>query len=333
MLFAQLAIAGCSFEEAPEVRAFDGHTMGTTYQVKYVADQPVQASELQAAAEQALDDVNRRMSTYREDSDLMRFNRLPAGGQAVVSADLVELVQISHYLSRISSGAYDVTVGPLVNLWGFGPDKRPTKEPSESEIEQARARIGYQYLEVGSDGVTLTKQRELFVDLSSIAKGYGVDRVAAEIEALGIQNYLVEVGGEVRMKGTKPGKVSWRIGVEKPSMGEREATLVISADNKGIATSGDYRNYFEVDGKRYSHTIDPRSGYPIDHKLVSVTVVDDSTALADGLATMFMALGPIEGMEVALREKISALFIEKAGDEFRYTSTPGFQPYVLSKPE
>ncbi|WP_426417842.1 FAD:protein FMN transferase [Aestuariirhabdus sp. LZHN29] len=333
MLFTQLVIAGCSFEEEPELYGFDGLTMGTTYHVKYVALSNIDEPAVRKVTEQALGDVDRRMSTYRSDSELMQFNVLPAESRFEVSADLIELIQVSHYLARISDGAFDVTVGPLVNLWGFGPDKRPIKKPSVSEITDARQNVGYQYLNVDADSSVLIKQRALFVDLSSIAKGYGVDRVAAEIEALGIASYLVEVGGEVRMKGTKPNGASWRIGVEKPTVDERTASFVISAENQGIATSGDYRNYFEVDGKRYSHTIDPRSGYPIDHKLVSVTVVDDSTALADGLATMFMALGPQEGMKVALKENISALFIEKSENEFLFTSTPGFDQYVLSKPE
>ncbi|MCL6414770.1 FAD:protein FMN transferase [Aestuariirhabdus sp. Z084] len=333
VLLAQLFIAGCSFEERAEVHSLEGLTMGTSYNVKYVANPQLTKEQISLAAKTALDDVDQRMSTYRNDSELMRFNALPSGSELKVSPDLIELVQISQYLSGISDGAYDVTVGPLVNLWGFGPDKRPEKTPTAEQIAKVRGQVGYQYLIVDPELNVLRKERPLFVDLSAIAKGYGVDRVAAEIELLGVQSYLVEVGGEVRMKGLKPDGSSWKIGVEKPSLGERQASLIISADNKGIATSGDYRNYFEVDGTRYSHTIDPRTGYPINHTLVSVTVIDDSTAMADGLATLFMALGTNEGIAVAQKEKIAALFVEKEGGEFRYTSTTDFDQYVLNKPE
>ncbi len=330
LLFLQLGITGCSLESDNKIVAFAGSTMGTTFHVKYVSVDGVNSGEVERAAKAALDDVDLRMSTYRDDSELMQFNYLPINTSATVSSDLFELLQVSQYLSRISGGAFDVTVGPLVNLWGFGPEKHLNRLPSTDEVEKALLNVGFGYLSVDAKTNTLQKKRPIYIDLSAIAKGYGVDRVAADIETLGITSYLVEVGGEVRMKGVKVDGTPWRIGVERPTLDQRRASIIISAEDRGIATSGDYRNYYEVEGKRYSHTIDPRTGYPIDHNLVSVTIIDESTALADGLATLFMVLGTDEGIQVANSENIAAYFISKTHDGFAYHATPGFKQYVLN---
>src|SRR5690606_30453475 len=220
-----------------------------------------------------------------------------------------------------TNGLLDVTVGPLVNLWGFGPLGRPEQVPSAQQLQDVRDQIGYQYLTVENHQLTKAIP-DLYVDLSTIAKGYGVDRVAILLEQMEIKNYLVEIGGEMRMRGTKPGEQPWRIAVEQPVSLDRAVQRIIEPGNNAVATSGDYRNYFEEDGTRYSHIIDPRTGYPIQHNLVSVTVITETCMDADAYATALTVMGAEGALEFANQKGLAVLLVTRENDQFKeYTST------------
>ncbi|MCL2918126.1 FAD:protein FMN transferase [Shewanella litorisediminis] len=324
-------ISACS--KAPEVVSLSGSTMGTTYHIKVVpSDTLPQSQLLQAEIDLALERVNDQMSTYRPTSELSRFNQLPLEQGVEVSQDTIKVVREGIRLNELTGGALDITLGPLVNIWGFGPDKRPTKSPTEEEIAAAKARTGIQNISI--EGTRLYKHNaHLYVDLSSIAKGYGVDVIAGLLDKYHTSGYLVEIGGELRIKGTKGDGSSWRVAVEKPQAEGRAVSQVIEPGNMGMATSGDYRNYFEEDGKRFSHLIDPRTGYPIEHTLASVTVLHPSCMTADGLATAMMVLGTEASLELAKQQGLAIMLIEKQGEEFVVHYSDAFLPFVKSTQE
>jgi thiamine biosynthesis lipoprotein len=327
-------ITSCS-EPAPKSKlvVVPGKTMGTYYKVTVVLSEEQQnkpaytLSALQFKIDEKLELVNDQMSTYRPDSELSSFNQ--AQGSLIVSPDTAYVVQSSLKIFELSKGAFDVTVGPLVNLWGFGPDKKPNKIPSKALIASQIKRVGSQYLTVKNN--TLYKSiPDLYVDLSSIAKGYGVDVVSEYLQSIGISDYLVDIGGELRANGVKPGSKKWTLAIEKPVEGQ-SVQRIIQIGNNGIATSGDYRNYYEFDNIRYSHTIDPKTGKPIDHKLVSVTVIHPSSMMADGFATAVMVLGPEAGFTFAQENNLAVFLLVKQGDDFIEHFTAEFKPYLLEE--
>ncbi|KGK20586.1 FAD:protein FMN transferase [Vibrio navarrensis] len=325
--FASLLIlAGC--EKPAEQVHLSGPTMGTTYNIKYIVQPDIPSAEaIQTEVDRLLEEVNDQMSTYRKDSELSRFNQYQGSEPFTVSEQTATVVKEAIRLNQLTEGALDVTVGPLVNLWGFGPEARPEVVPSDAELAERKANTGIHHLSV--DGNKLSKDLpHLYVDLSTIAKGWGVDVVADYIQSQGIHNYMVEVGGEIRLKGVNREGIPWRIAVEKPSVEERAIQEIIEPGDMAIATSGDYRNYFERDGVRYSHIIDPTTGKPIANKVVSVTVLDKSSMTADGLATGLMVLGDIKGMEVANQNNIPALMIVKTDDGFKELVSKAYQPFV-----
>lgn len=300
--------------------------MGTGYSVK-ITDLPpeIELQRLERDIARLLEEINGLMSTYQEDSELSRFNRSRRTDWIAVSPELVYVVKEAQRVSRLSGGAFDVTVGPLVNLWGFGPSVSFPEMPSAAQIAAARKRVGFKWLQIRSSPPALRKEREdIYVDLSGIAKGYGVDRVAEFLEAQGIHNYLVDIGGEERIKGHSSLGEAWRIAIAQPVPGEPRVQCIIELDSGGLATSGNYRNYFEQEGKRYSHIIDPRTGWPISHQLASVTVLSDTAMRADALATALMVLGPKQGVRLAEQEKIAALLIIKTPTEFTEKATAEF---------
>jgi thiamine biosynthesis lipoprotein len=295
--------------------------MGTQYRV--TADCPVNVGA-EVVAE--LSRVNQEMSTYDPTSTLSRFNRSPPGDWFAVSADLVHVVAAAAQLSAASGGAFDVTVGPLVNLWGFGPDESTGAPPLPGQLQAALARVGHAYLQHRARPPGLRKQTDIYVDLSAIAKGYGVDRLAELLIGSACANFLVEIGGEVRAHGKNEQGVAWRVGVEVPDPSRFGAVQrVLQPGEQSIATSGDYRNFLEVGGVRVSHTIDPRTGRPVNHRLASVTVVHDSAMWADGYATLLNVLGPRAGLEFAQETGLAALFIERAENGFEERYTPAME--------
>lgn len=308
-----------------------GPTMGTGYNVKYlVNDDTPDQKTLQAEIDKRLELVNDQMSTYRKDSELSRFNQSKAGQAFEVSEDTATVVREAMRLNKVTEGALDVTVGPLVNLWGFGPEARPDQVPSKALLEERFKITGIQHLK--EDGNSLTKDiDDLYVDLSTIAKGWGVDVIADYLDSIGVHNYMVEVGGEIRLKGINADEVPWRIAIEKPVTDERAIQDVIEPGDMAIATSGDYRNYFEEDGVRYSHIINPKTGYPINNKVVSVTVLDKSCMTADGLATGLMVLGEEEGIRIANEHGIAAMMIVKTKDGFKEYQSEAFKPFAKQR--
>lgn len=313
-------LAGCFSQDSLE--SFAGPTMGSTYSVKYVRTAKAPGPEqLQRATETILAELDQQLSNYRPDSVIQQFNALPAGSCQTMPESLLYLVAAGEQLSKEGDGALDLTVEPLLELWGFGPH-HGQRIPSADEIAALLPSIGHQHLRIEAD--KLCKATALKVDFNSIAAGYAVDRVSAQLEALGIHSFLVEITGELKAKGLKPDGTPWRIAIEAPKDGEREAMEVIKLDGYSISTSGDYRNYFEKDGRRYSHTLDPRTGAPIQHRLASVTVADPSAMRADGLSTTLMVMGPELGLAFAERQGIAALFVSRGEQGFVSKSTPTF---------
>ena len=329
VLFALLALVGC--DRTPEAYRFEGPIFGTGYHVTVYGDfSDRQLASLKDGIDDALEDVDRLMSTYKPESELSRFNAAPVGEPFALSPPTAQVIDEAIEIGELSNGAFDVTVGAAVNLWGFGPDKRPDEIPSDAEIAEALDEVDFRALHL--NGNRLTKTKPVYVDLSGIAKGYGVDHVAARLDALGVTSYLVEVGGEIRTRGTKPGGEPWRVAVEKPISRERSVQRVLELEDVAVATSGDYRNYYEEDGRRYSHTIDPRTGRPITHHLASVTVVAEQSSTADGLATALEVLGPKKGMDLANREDIAAYFIVKTDEGFTTELSDAFHAYLAEPP-
>jgi FAD:protein FMN transferase len=318
-----LALGAC--RQPDSILVLQGSTMGTTWTVQ-LAVPPAGLGEdlLRAGIEAELESVNAQMSTWREDSRLSRFNRLPAGESLALSDELVLVLGAALALAEDSGGAYDPTVGPLVNLWGFGPDPYRDTAPSADEIEQARSRAGWQRLDWDRQSAVLVQPGGVYLDLSSIAKGHAVDRVLAYLLGQGAQSVLVDIGGDMRMQGRKPDGSAWRIAVEQPLPGPRAVQRVIEPGDKAVATSGTYRNRFESEGRRYSHTIDPRTGYPVEHDLVSITVVHDSCLQADALATALGVLGPEEGYRFAQDRELAVLFLREQDGRIVEQMTPAF---------
>lgn len=325
VLLLGAALVSCS--SGPFEVVASGPTMGTTYTVKVVASTSLSRDTLRefpARVQAALDEVNAKMSTYQDDSELSRFNQHNATTSFPMSPETLEVIAMAQKVSEESQGAFDITVGPLVNAWGFGPDNRTLTGPSGEELAALRERVGYGMVYTDLAAKTIRKERgDVYCDLSAIAKGYGVDRVAIVLDNLGFQNYMIEVGGEMRTRGLNKAGQPWRIAIEKPVDNAREIQTVVGLSGKALATSGDYRNYYEIDGQRLSHTIDPRTGRPIDHILASVSVIHQSCALADAYATTLMVLGPEEGYQFAQTHNLTAYFIiRQASGSFAVKTTP-----------
>ncbi|TWX69864.1 FAD:protein FMN transferase [Colwellia demingiae] len=329
-----LALSACfpSNNTGKQEILLQGRTMGTTYNIKVVGTkEQVETLNLQQKIDAALEQVNQEMSTYIPDSELSQFNQLTSTKAIEISPGFARVVRESIRLGQLSEGKLDVTVGPLVNLWGFGPEQRPETVPSDAILAATKKRVGLQNLVL--EGNFLAKKTpDLYIDLSTIAKGYGVDVVAELIESNGFTRYLVEIGGEMRLRGFKHTGELWAIAIEKPILdpsGEERAVhqVIIPKDN-AVATSGDYRNYFEADGQRFSHIIDPDTGKPINHNLVSVTVIHPSSMTADGLSTTLMVMGMEKGMVFATENNLAALFISKTENGFDERFTVKFKQYL-----
>ncbi len=324
-------LAGCDSD--PVIIKFSGPIMGTQYHVSVVESEGISLDKAgqQALAEgikNTLVDVDLKMSTYKQHSELSRFNQTSVGQWFPVSADTAVVVEEALQIAAESGGVFDPTIGPLVNLWGFGPDLKPDQVPSEAELALAFERVGYRSVAVKgveSDAPSLRKDKNIYLDLSAIAKGYGVDQVARYLDRQGFHNYLVEVGGELRLKGRKPDGMTWKIAIEKPSTSGQVVQEVLALTNVSVATSGGYRNYFEADGQRFSHTINPLTGRPITHKLASVTVLHPSCATADAMATALMVMGPEKGLEFAQEQGLAVYMLVKAdGEGFDVIQTEQF---------
>ncbi|MCB5186529.1 FAD:protein FMN transferase [Methylobacillus caricis] len=291
------------------IASLSGHTMGTTWTVRYVDVDGLPAEQVSDAIQAALDQVNHEMSTWLEHSVITRFNLAEPGSWHSLPEGFSTVLQKALEVAARTDGTFDPTVGPLVNLWGFGPDGQATQPPAEVDILARLDLCGWQKLQFDHASQRVLQTGGLYLDFSGIAKGYGVDQVVAALSGLGLEHYLVEVGGELHGQGIKPDGHPWWVALERP---QHESSLdenVVALHGLSVATSGDYRRYFEHDGIRYAHTIDPKTGYPVAHAPVSVTVLRSSCMEADALATALTVMGLHRGMAYAETHSIAALFI------------------------
>ena len=312
-------VLSCSSEV--DLTTLEGRTMGTTYRVLVRSESAgFDAAKLHKIIDQELIYINKLMSTYDVNSEISRFNRSAQITPFKLSSETTEVLAFSLQLARQTQGAFDPTVSPLVNLWGFGPVRSDAKIPPADAISRVRAEIGFDALVLDATDNTLRSQLPRQLDLSAVAKGYAVDRLAAILIEAGLSHFLVEVGGELVAKGTNFEDVPWRVAIESPDPVNRGIFKALSLRDKAVATSGDYRNFFESNGQRYSHTLDPRTGSPVDHTTVSVTVLADTAMVADGWATALNVLGLDEGLKLANERGLAALFISRTDTSERRQS-------------
>jgi thiamine biosynthesis lipoprotein len=312
--FSITFLVGCGRVET----TFTGGTMETTYMVKVVADRFSKTRHLQALIDERLEAVDASMSTFRPGSEISRFNTLDKAGESFSpSKDFLAVMRVAAEINKATGGAWDGTLDPLITLWGFGREQQSGRVPTRAEIEALLPRVGFDRIEITPEGRLVKGDGRLTLDLASIAKGYGVDAVARLLAEQGYSDYLVEVGGEVYAAGHRLDGKPWRVGINRPdrAAGFSEVFRVVALSDKGFATSGDYRNYFEAGGRTYSHILDPRTGHPIQSGVVSASVMADTCTLADGLATALMVMGPEAGLAlVETLPNVEALIIVHPAD-------------------
>ena len=330
-----LALLGLAFlvscSDAPRVIKMQGATMGTSYHITvYSKDPRYGKEEIQRRVDTVLEQVNAQMSTYDPESELSKFNQHYSTEPVVISRALERVVSRAIEIADETDGVLDVTVGPLVNLWGFGPQNRPEEVPTQAQLDEIEAYVGYEKLAINNHQLSKSHPK-VYVDLSTIAKGYGVDRVASLLEDLGINQYLVEIGGEIVASGGKPDNEPWRLAIEKPVSTERAVQQVVSFNEGALATSGDYRNFYVEEGRRYSHIIDPETGAPIQHKLVSVSVYANDCMSADAYATALMVMGPERAKAFAQQHKLAVMLVFKTDEGFQEFVSPQFEPLLQAK--
>lgn len=296
---------GLSACDSKKEHLFYGNTMGTTYHVKVVSHGFKDPYFLKKLIDRRLAEINQHLSTYDKDSEISRFNQNPSiHAKHSVSDDFFQVMTVSQTLFKITGGAWDGTVKPLVDLWGFSRTKEHYTAPDKGSIQEALSNTGFDKVHLDSKDQTLQKlDPDLTLDLASIAKGYGVDQIANLIREKGYSDFLVEIGGEIVASGKSMAGTPWKIGINLPDAKAPadQVYKIIGLENRAMATSGDYRNFIEIDGIRYSHILDPRTGYPINNHVVSVTIVSENCTFADGLATGVMVLGPEEGLALINR--------------------------------
>lgn len=318
-------LSGCASFDTSRVDTLSGEAMGTTWTVKFVGSKKsTSANDLQSGIQQQLDTVDTQMSTWKPESNLSRFNNAAAGSWQTLPPELFGVLEKSLKLARDTDGAYDPTVGPLVNLWGFGAGPKTRTTPDAESLTAARVRVDWQQIQLDSTTLRAKQPGNVSVDLSSIAPGFAVDQIARYLEKNGIRNFLIEHGGELRARGHRPGGKGWRVGIEQPDT-DADMAMVIILNNRASGSSGDYRKFYELDGKRYSHHIDPRTGAPVTHELASVTVIADDCLQADSTAAALSILGPDAGFAYAEKNHIAALFLVRSNTGFTQIMTPAFQ--------
>ena len=316
---------------ATQEYVFTGQTMGTTYSIKMISAKPLSKSLWQEKINLRLKQVNARLSMYQKDSELSRFNASPKDQLFRTSADFYQILDQCRNLHTLTEGAWDGTVKPLVDLWGFGTKGRRDTPPEPADIKAALKRIGFNKLKIGDHVLTKTMSG-ITLDLGSIAKGYGVDEIARLIREGGIKNYLVEIGGELVGAGENKHRKTWIVGITNPKKGFLNSGLYkeVRLDNKAIATSGNYRNYFEKNGQIYSHIISPKTGYPVKNAVISVSVISDTCTLADGLATAIMVMDTHQSLALINSLKnTECLIIRQDGRKRNALRSSGFKSYEI----
>ncbi|KJS29124.1 MAG: hypothetical protein VR64_21480 [Desulfatitalea sp. BRH_c12] len=288
-------LSGCG---GPKEYPLAGQTMGTTYHIKVISESKVDVAAVQTRIDQRLEEINQSMSTFRQDSEISRFNAFSETGHPFqVSADFLRVMLAAREIHQLTAGAWDGTVNPLVDVWGFGKAGPLQALPSPEAVAQARKKVGFDRIAISEDGYLTKKAGDLTVDLAAIAKGYGVDQVALLIKGMGFKDYLVEIGGEIYAAGRRLDGKPWRVGINRPQADAPMDAVykVLQLADAAMATSGDYRNFYRIEGRVYSHILDPRTGYPLQNGVVSATVVAANCTFADGLATALMVMGPQAG--------------------------------------
>jgi FAD:protein FMN transferase len=327
------SLGGCeqSNQERPMLE-IHGRTMGTFYGVKVVGDFPGGQQALQTQVDSLLKHYNDEISTYDPNSMLSKFNQQQTTDAYPISQDMADLAICAVRTGQRTHGLLDATVGPLVNLWGFGPDKRPVKTPTDEQIAAARKRIGIDrlHVEVSADHATLRKDiPDIYVDFSTFGEGFGADKVADFLESRGVHSYLVEIAGASRSRGVNAKGEPWKLAIQKPTDELDEVQAIVQPDGRAISTSGSYRNYYELDGKRYSHIIDPATGKPISHRLVSATVITPTALEADALDTALMVMGPEKAMAFAKEQHLAVYLVIKTDKGFKAEYSETFEPYLV----
>lgn len=339
LIAVTLIIAGCdngtpvsTTEKAPAT-VLEGKTMGTFWRASVINLDDAHVEALRQKIQAQLDGDDQLLSTWKNDSALMRFNHSRSMTPWPVSEAMADIVTESLRIGAKTQGAMDITVGPLVNLWGFGPDKQPVKTPTQEQIDAAKARTGLKHLSVINQSGSQYLQKDLpdlYVDLSTVGEGYAADHLARLMEQEGISRYLVSVGGALVSRGMNAEGQPWRVAIQKPTDKENAVQAIVDINGHGISTSGSYRNYYELDGKRISHVIDPQTGTPIQHKMVSVTVISPTALEADGWDTGLMVLGPERAKEVVREQGLAVYMIIKEGDGFKTWMSPQFETFLVN---
>jgi thiamine biosynthesis lipoprotein len=327
LLLAFFLLTACGSEDLLPTFDLSGNTMGTTFNVTLVAPPAdIDLDLLQTNIHDRLEHVENIASTYRSNSELSRFNADPSTAWIPVTPEFCHMIAAANDISFVTQGAFDITVGPLVNLWGFGPEDQDAELPTDEEISAAQTSVGYEMVETDCDHSAMRKaSAAIYVDLSGWAKGYAVDQIAYLLDERQLTNYLVEIGGELRVRGHNAEQKKFSVAIEKPLQNNEMNYTLIRLSNVSVATSGDYRNFFEHDGRRYSHSIDPRTGRPVSDELAGVTVISTSTAYADAVATAFLVLGPEEGHALAEKLRIAAYFLIRTENGIKEKSTSHFE--------
>ncbi|HPO12752.1 MAG TPA: FAD:protein FMN transferase [Candidatus Hydrogenedentes bacterium] len=319
---------GCGLS-GPQEYQFHGPTMGTAYTVKVVAAvSSKEAEQVGLLIRGVLASLEAKMSTWEPDSELSRFNQSQSTEPVAFSPEVVDVFRIAQEVSRQTEGAFDATVMPLVEAWGFGRRPAP-KPPDESSLQMIREHVGYHYIEIGKDNRVRKLRPDIYCDFSALAPGYASDCIIRALEQRGIRRCMAEVGGEVRAVGMNAANQPWKIGILRPVSDETDIQRIVLLDNLSVSTSGDYREYHIREGKRWSHTIDPATGRPVEHPLASVSVLHRECAWADAYATALMVMGPEKGYDFAVRQGLGAYFIVHSETEgFVEKTTPAFDAAV-----
>jgi thiamine biosynthesis lipoprotein len=318
--------------KAKEEHLIQGRTMGTFYQVQVVTEDSAELSGLKEKVEKRLVAINRSMSTYLPQSEISRFNSFnQTGVKFKISSDFYQVMRVAEKIYRLSDGAWDGTINPLVDLWGFGRKGIKTAIPDKTEIIRRMSSVGFHQIKILSPGYLVKNRAEITLDLSSIAKGFGVDAVSAVVRNQGYENYLVEIGGEIFAAGLRKDGGQWRIGINRPQKNAAPNAVykVVKLQDRAFATSGDYRIFFEVEGVRYSHVINPKTGYPVSSGVVSVSILAGDCTFADGLATAIMVMGHQKGLALINRlDGVEGLIVvEGAGGSLEDYVSRGFSAW------
>ncbi|CNH91290.1 thiamine biosynthesis lipoprotein [Yersinia frederiksenii] len=325
-------LTACNDTETRQQIDIEGKTMGTFYSVKISGATTPNPHQLQQEIDALLEQANNDISTYRQTSVLSRFNQYRGSEPQPIPRGMADIILLAQRIGRDTDGAMNITVGPLVNLWGFGPEKQPTQIPTQDQIDSARQQVGLQHLTLISDsrGEWLQKDLpDLYVDLSTMGEGYGVDLLVNLMMRKGITNYLVSVGGAVSSRGVNGQGQPWRVAIQKPTDQENAVQALVDLQGYSISTSGSYRNYFEQGGQRYSHVLDPATGRPINHRLVSATVIATTALEADGWDTGLMVLGTEKALRLAESKGLAVYLITKTDQGFTAVMTPQFKAFLV----